>query len=63
MRHTLARKVLLALVLGGTALLGGCYYTPYPAYYAGGYPAYYAPPPVYGAVVVGAPYYRGRYWR
>ena len=59
-RH-LARKALLPLLLLGSALLGGCYYTPYPGYYAGGYyPAYSAPAPV---VVVGPAYYRGRYWR
>jgi len=60
MGRTLARKALLPILLLATAMLGGCYYTPYPAY--AGYPGYYG---AYAApvVVVGAPYYRGRYWR
>ena len=54
------RRLVLCLVLLGTTLLGGCYYSPYPAYYGGGYYGAYPAAPV---VVVGRPYYRGGYWR
>ena len=57
------RKVLLPALLLGSALLGGCYYSPYgyPGYggYAG-YPGYYAPPVVAPVVVGFGGYYGGR---
>ena len=57
--RTVARKALLPLLLAGTMLLGGCYYTPYgyPGYGGGYYAGYSAP-----VVVVGGAY-RPHYWR
>ena len=64
-----ARKALLPLLLAASALLGGCYYGPYPGYaygygygypgYGYAYPGYYGPSPFVGAVVIGG----GRFYR
>ncbi len=63
----IAKKALLPLLLLGTTLLGGCYYTPYgyyPGYgYGAGYAPVYAPAPIYGGVVVGGPFFGRRYYR
>lgn len=61
MVRRLVRLALLPLLLAGTALLGGCYVTPYPVAprYAYGHPARAYPAPYY----YGGGYYRHGYWR
>lgn len=66
---TRTRTILLPLLFAAVALLGGCYYAPYPGYAYGygypryAYPGYYGPSPFVGAVVVGGGFGRGYYYR